>query len=99
MGSKKSYDIKSTVAGYLFISPWLIGFLCFMIIPIFVSLYISFTKYDLISSPVWVGLKNFQRLFLIDPRYRKSLSITFLYVVTAVPLRLVFALFIAMILC
>ena len=99
MGSRKRYDIKNTVAGYLFISPWLIGFLCFMVIPIFVSLYISFTKYDLISSPVWVGLKNFQRLFLLDPRYRKSLGITFLYVVTAVPLRLVFALFIAMILC
>ncbi|GAJ11082.1 unnamed protein product, partial [marine sediment metagenome] len=99
MGSRKRYDIKNTVAGYLFISPWLIGFLCFMVIPIFVSLYISFTKYDLISSPVWVGLKNFHRLFLLDPRYRKSLGITFLYVVTAVPLRLVFALFIAMILC
>jgi len=76
MGSRKRYDIKNTVAGYLFISPWLIGFLCFMVIPIFVSLYISFTKYDLISSPVWVGLKNFQRLFLLDPRYRKSLGIT-----------------------
>ena len=48
---------------------------------------------------MWVGVKNFQRLFFQDPRYLKSLGITFLYVVTAVPLRLVFALFIAMILC
>ena len=98
-GRISSYDRGSTIAGYLFISPWLIGFLCFTIIPILASLYISFTKYDLISSPVWVGIRNFQRLFLQDPRYRKSLGITFLYVVTAVPLRLVFALFIAMILC
>ncbi len=63
------------------------------------SLYISFTKYDLIGEPVWTGLGNFKRLFLLDSRYHKAIGITFLYVVTAVPLRLAFALFIAMLLC
>jgi multiple sugar transport system permease protein len=87
------------IAGYLFIAPWLIGFLCFLVIPILVSLYISFTEYDLIGEPVWTGLGNFKRLFLLDSRYHKAIGVTFLYVVTAVPMRLAFALFIAMLLC
>ena len=96
---KRNRGLKNAVAGYLFIAPWLTGFLCFMVIPILISLYISLTQYDLIGKPVWVGLENFKRLFLQDKRYLKSIGITFVYVVTAVPLRLVFALFIAMILC
>jgi multiple sugar transport system permease protein len=97
--AKKTGLHAKNAAGYLFIAPWLIGFLCFMVIPILVSLYISFTQYDLIGKPVWTGLGNFKRLFLLDSRYHKSIGITFLYVVTAVPLRLAFALFVAMILC
>ncbi|HUV08250.1 MAG TPA: sugar ABC transporter permease [Spirochaetia bacterium] len=96
---RKRHELRNALTGYLFISPWLTGFLCFMVVPIIVSLYISFTRYDLLGAPVWTGLENFRRLFLLDTRYRKSIGITFLYVVTAVPLRLIFALFIAMILC
>lgn len=68
-----------------------------MIIPVLISLYISFTKYDLLGSPVWVGLKNYKWL-LTNARFIRSIFITLYYVIAGVPLRLVFALIIALIL-
>ena len=90
--------LRDNLAGYAFISPWLVGFFVFTIIPILVSLYISFTRYDLINDPTFIGLGNFKFLFFEDPRYLQAVRVTLLYVVTAVPLRLIFALFVAMIL-
>ncbi|MCZ8517727.1 sugar ABC transporter permease [Paenibacillus filicis] len=84
------------LVGLSFISPWLIGFLAFIIGPMIASLYLSFTNYDMLSSPEWVGTKNYIRMFTQDPRYWMSLKITFLFVLIAVPLKLAFALFIAM---
>lgn len=89
---------EHNLAGYLFISPWLFAFFAFTLIPIIASLYLAFTDYDVLSSPTWVGLDNFERMFLRDSRYLKSLKATFYYVLTAVPLRLAFALFVAMLL-
>ncbi len=89
---------EHNLAGYLFISPWLFAFFAFTLIPIIASLYLAFTDYDILSSPTWVGLDNFERMFLRDSRYMKSLKATFYYVFTAVPLRLAFALFVAMLL-
>ncbi len=89
---------EHNLAGYLFISPWLFAFFAFTLIPIIASLYLAFTDYDILSSPTWVGLDNFERMFLRDSRYMKSLKATFFYVFTAVPLRLAFALFVAMLL-
>src|SRR6476661_10371462 len=86
------------VAGYLFIAPWLIGFFGFTLIPMLASLYFSFTDYDIFSAPRWIGLGNFRTMFFEDPVYWKSVRATFLYVFTAVPLRLAFALGIAMLL-
>jgi multiple sugar transport system permease protein len=90
--------LRNNLAGYTFIGPWLIGFWVFTIIPIVASFFISFTEYDLINPPQWIGTGNFERLFTADPRYIQAIKVTFLYVITAVPLRLVFALFVAMIL-
>ncbi|QYR24162.1 sugar ABC transporter permease [Paenibacillus sp. sptzw28] len=64
----------------------------------FASLYLSFTNYDLFSPPKWVGLDNYVKMFTGDPKYWKSLKVTFLYVVGGVPLRLLFALLIAVLL-
>jgi len=69
--------------------------LVFSVIPIFSSVFFSFTRYDLLSSPVFIGIKNFASM-LGDSVFWKSLSVTFFYVLFAVPLRLVFALFLAM---
>ncbi len=85
-------------AGYLFISPWLFGFFALTVIPIIASIFLSFTDYDILSPPRWVGLQNFRKMFFEDPRYWKSVKATLYYALTAVPLRLIVALSVAMLL-
>lgn len=89
---------ENSLAGYLFISPWLIGFFLFALIPIGMSLWLAFTNYDILGGWDYVGLSNFERMFTRDIRYGRSLAATFRYVLVSVPLRLVFALAIAMLL-
>jgi multiple sugar transport system permease protein len=62
------------------------------------SLYLSFTNYNLFSAPRWIGLENYIKMFTADPRYWQSLKVTLIYVVAGVPLRLAFALLIALML-
>ncbi|MBI1878341.1 MAG: sugar ABC transporter permease [Chloroflexi bacterium] len=83
-------------AGYLFISPWLIGFFAFVLLPILASFALAFTDYNILSSPKWAGLANFERMFTDDLRYWRSVKATFYYVFVSVPLRLAFALAVAM---
>lgn len=83
------------IAGFAFISPWLLGFLAFTAIPILFSLYYSFTEYDILAFPVFNGLRNFKRM-AGDELFWKSLSVTFYYAFVSVPLRLAFAFFIAL---
>ncbi|MFC4321512.1 carbohydrate ABC transporter permease [Litchfieldia salsa] len=90
--------LKQNATGYLFISPFIIGFLAFTFIPIIASLYFSFTKYNMFGSPQWIGLENYEKMFTGDPRYWQSLKVTLIYVAAGVPLRLGFALMVAMIL-
>ncbi|MFC8151512.1 sugar ABC transporter permease [Bacillus paralicheniformis] len=92
---KKRID---NLAGYAFISPFIIGFLCFTVIPMGASLFLSFTSYDLFTAPKWVGLDNYKAMLTDDEKYWVSLKVTFYYVLAGVPLRLAFALFIAVIL-
>jgi multiple sugar transport system permease protein len=89
---------QHNLEGYLFISPWLFGFFAFILLPILASFVLAFTDYDILSTPEWVGLKNFERMFTGDNRYWRSVRATFYYVLVAVPLRLVFALMVAMLL-
>ena len=89
---------KDTVVGYVFAMPFIIGFLGFVIIPMAVSFYFSFTKYNIRQPPVWIGLDNYIRMFTSDKRFYKSVWVTFKYVIIAVPLKLAFALVIALIL-
>jgi len=88
---------RNNIMGYLFISPWLIGFFIFILFPIVASFVLAFTRYDVLSPPRWIGIGNWLRL-LEDRRYHNSLRATFYYVFTAVPLRLIFALLVAMLL-
>lgn len=90
---------QNNLAGYLFIGPWLTAFLLFTFIPISVSLILSFTDYNVLSnSGDFIGLDNFQRMLFEDRRYWRSVNATLKYVVFSVPLRLVFALAVAMLL-
>lgn len=82
-------------AGLIFLIPWFIGIFGLVLGPMLASLYLSFTNYDLFSAPQWVGVENYMSL-LDDARYLKSVRVTFTYVFVSVPLRLVFALFLAL---
>jgi multiple sugar transport system permease protein len=87
--------LVENLSGFAFISPWLAGFLAFTAVPIFFSLYYSFTEYDILASPVFNGIKNFRRM-MEDELFWKSLGVTFYYAFVSVPLRLVFAFFVAL---
>lgn len=84
--------------GLAYLAPYIIGLLVFTAVPFLASLYLSFTKYDLLSAPKWIGFDNFEKLFTRDRTFWKSLNVTLLYVFITVPLKLAFALFIAAIL-
>ena len=86
------------MAGYLFIAPWLIGFLGLTAYPMFLSLYYSFTNYTLLEPMKWVGVDNYTRIFTDDTRFTTSVRVTFQYVLASVPLKLVAALLVAVVL-
>jgi len=81
-----SAHARRQLVGYLFIAPWLIGFLVFTAGPFLASVYLSFTKYDILSPPQWVGIANYQSLLRDDPLFWKSLLVTIRYGLVAVPL-------------
>jgi multiple sugar transport system permease protein len=92
---REVYNKREALAAYLFISPWVIGFLVFTAGAMLYSLYLSFTNYDLstgIADPV--GAANYARL-LDDPKIATSLGNTLFYAIMAVPLETCFALFLA----
>lgn len=74
---------------FLFLSPWIVGFLLFTLGPMAASLWFSFTRFSGTSLPVFVGLDNYTTLFTTDPKFWRSLGITFFYAFVAVPLGLV----------
>lgn len=82
---------------YLFLLPWLVGLVAITIGPMLASLYLSFTDYNLLTSPSWIGLDNYREM-LDDARLWRSFKVTVRYVAFSVPPLLVFALLIAMML-
>src|SRR5699024_6896340 len=91
-----SIEKQDNISGHLFISPFIIGFLAFIVVPMGISLYMSFHDYDLLTEAKFIGFDNFIRIFTKDPKFKQSLLVTFKYVLTAVPLRLIVALAVAM---
>jgi len=89
---------RKALEGYLYISPFLIGFLIFTAYPLFASLYLSFTNYNIISPPVWAGLENYQRAFTGDDLFWSSLARTGKYALYIVPLGIACSLGAAMLL-
>lgn len=88
---------RETLTFYLVIAPWLIGFVLFTVGPVLYSFYISFTDWNMLRDPTWVGLRNYQTL-LDDPDIGHSLWVTTKYSIVSVPLRLTVALFLAILL-
>ncbi|MGW2509009.1 carbohydrate ABC transporter permease [Streptomyces scopuliridis] len=83
---------------YVFLSPWILGVVLLTLAPMAVSLYLSFTDYNLFDAPKWVGLRNYTDMLFEDPRYWRSVGTTLIFVVVAVPLKLALALGVAMLL-
>lgn len=89
------YSAKDNAVGYLLMTPWLIGFILMWAIPVGMSIYYSFTDYNLLSAPNWVGFQNYVTILTTDTNFRQALFVTLGYVFVMVPLRLIFALFVA----
>jgi multiple sugar transport system permease protein len=99
VGKRKAvYKTKDNVAGYLLLAPWLVGFLIMWLIPMVISIYYSFTDFNMLNTPSMIGVENYVRIFTKDKSFWQSLKVTFIYVLLLVPLRLTFALFVAMLL-
>ncbi|MBQ0863778.1 carbohydrate ABC transporter permease [Streptomyces smyrnaeus] len=77
---------------WIFLSPWVLGAAVLTLLPMAVSLYLSFTDYNLFDPPSWIGLRNYVQMFTEDPRLLRSVGNTLLYVLVAVPLQLALAL-------
>lgn len=88
---------RNLAVGLLFISPWLVGFVCFYLYPALASFYYSFTDFRILQDPTFVGLDNYRRL-VADPFFWKSLTNTLYLAVLGVPLAIVTALGIALLL-
>lgn len=84
-------------ASWGFLAPWVAGLVLITIIPMGASLWFSFTDYNLLQAPSWVGLENYQRM-LEDPRLHNALIVTFKYVAISVPLQLALSLALAVLL-
>lgn len=93
---KFSVIVRKRYIGLLYISPWIIGLVMFQLYPFIASFVYSFTDYSLLKPPVFVGFSNYVRMFVKDELFPQSLKVTFLYVLIAVPGKLIFALFIAL---
>ncbi|MDD3059208.1 MAG: sugar ABC transporter permease [Sphaerochaeta sp.] len=93
---------RENLSSYAFLTPWLLGFLVLTLYPMFYSLYLSFTKFNIRTPPEWIGLRNYLVMFVgtdrlpKDERFLNSMLVTFRFVFVSVPLKLVFALAVAM---
>ncbi len=87
---------QQAIAGYVFTLPFILGFLCFFIIPMCYSLYLSFSKYSIGGAIKWIGLDNYIRMFTKDAKFLKSISVTLFFVLVAVPMKVGFALLVAL---
>lgn len=95
---KKRKTARIQNVAYLYILPWIIGFLVFQLYPLLASLYYSFTEYNGIGTPKWIGLANYVKMFTKDDMFWKSLLTTLKYVLMSLPLKIITALVVALVL-
>lgn len=99
--AKRQMRRREGLAGYVFLSPWLLGLLAITAFPMLFSLYLSFTNYDILSpweTVRWVGLDNYRRMFANDLAFWHAVTVTLTYALVAVPLKLLAALGVALLL-
>jgi len=86
---------REAVMGYLFASPWIIGFVLFIAGPMVASVFLSFTSWDLLTPIKWIGFDNYRKLLFNDPLLYQSLRVTSIYAFVSVPLQVVLGLILA----
>ena len=84
-------------AGWLFVLPWVFGLLAFTAYPVLATFYFSFTSYNIIEAPQWIGLQNYQTMFTADPDFRNAVRNSAYYALISVPLSLLLALGLALV--
>jgi multiple sugar transport system permease protein len=89
---------QETRAGLLFILPWIIALLVFTAYPVLATFYLSFTEYNILQPPSWIGLDNYTSIFTEDPAFWTAVRNSAVYAVVSVPLKLVIAFGLAMLL-
>jgi multiple sugar transport system permease protein len=102
-GNKKrrmsKIEQKENIAAYLFLSPWIIGLIVFLLIPLGMSLYAAFTRWTIINPPPrWIGLDNFEYMFEKDQYFLFSLGITLKYLLMSLPLSIILGVGLALLL-
>lgn len=95
---KHYYKKADNIAGYILLAPWLVGFILMWFIPAVISIYYSFTNFNMLNVPEMIGFDNYVRIFTQDSTFTQALKVTFTYVLILVPCRLAFALFVAVLL-
>jgi multiple sugar transport system permease protein len=88
---------RRNLEGWLFASPWIVGFVLWTLGPMLASLVVAFTEWDLITPPRWVGTTNLTAM-AADPLVAQALKVTTLYAITSVPLHIIFGLTLALLL-
>lgn len=88
---------RENLEGWLFASPWILGFLIFTLGPMVASAVLSFAEWDIVTAPQWVGLGNFER-FVADESAIHALQVTTIYAVVSVPLQIVLGVLLALLL-
>ena len=86
---------REAIEGYLFIMPWLVGLVAFVVGPIVASFYLSFTNYEIVRAPVFTGLRNYEQL-INDRLFWQALRVSSIYVAVSVPLGLVLSFAVAL---
>ncbi len=95
--NRLSLATRRTIEGYLFASPWILGFFIFTLGPFIISFWISLNRWDILTPMRYIGFQNYSNLFK-DPLFWKSLSVTVLYFFLSVPAQLLLALLLALLL-
>lgn len=98
MSRRHSIRQREAWLGFSFVLPWVLGLLLFTVYPIVASIYFSFTDYNIIQPPRWIGLENYHTMFSYDPAFWKSVTNTAYYALISVPVGLVVSLLLAVIL-
>ena len=88
-------NVRHAVTVLAFMSPWIVGFLGLILYPMLSSLYFSFTRYSLLSSPEWIGTQNYTFMFTKDPYFWLAMRNTVWVIAVGVPSRIVFGIFTA----